>query len=166
MLKDYFYVQLRQSTKVILPLDSTKEVISITYAEVCPIPGVSSALLGVVNQRGKLLWVLDLSDLLKLPYSQKNIRPQENLTLLVLNDPNNLSGQHDRQIGCIVSSLKGVIALDSAEFQPLNSQISTSLKSFASAIALVQDEPVALLDINTILNNIQNSFSSNLVHSL
>lgn len=72
MLNDYFFVQLRQSLKVALPLDSTREVISLTYGEICPVPGVSPALLGVANQRGKLLWVLELGDLLKIPPSEKN----------------------------------------------------------------------------------------------
>lgn len=167
MLNDYFFVQLRQSVKVVLPLDSTKEVISLAYREVCPIPGVSPALLGVVNQRGKLLWVLDLGDLLNIPPSQKTLRPQDNLTLLVLNTPSKLNAQtQERQVGCIVSALKGVVALESVDFQPLTNQIFSTLQAFSSAIALVEQESVAVIDINAILNNIHTEISSNLVNSL
>ncbi len=72
MSKDYFYGQLRQSKNILFPLESTEEVISLTYGEICPVPGVSFALLGVVNQRGKLLWVLDLSDLFQIAPRAKN----------------------------------------------------------------------------------------------
>lgn len=167
MLNDYFFVQLSQSVKVVLPLDSTQEVISLACGEVCPIPGVSPALLGVVNQRGKLLWVLDLADLLKVPSSQKTIRPQDNLTLLVLNPPSKLNARsQERQVGCVVSALKGVIALDSVDFQPLTKQIFSTLKPFSSAIALVEEKPVAVVDVKAILNNIQTEISSNLVNNL
>lgn len=167
MLNDYFFVQLRQSVKVVLPLDSTQEVISLACGEVCPIPGVSPALLGVVNQRGKLLWVLDLADLLKVPSSQKTIRPQDNLTLLVLNPPSKLNARsQERQFGCVVSALKGVIALDSVDFQPLTKQIFSTLKPFSSAIAFIEEKPVAVVDVKAILNNIQTEISSNLVNNL
>jgi twitching motility protein PilI len=166
MLNDYFFVQLRQSLKVALPLDSTREVISLTYGEICPVPGVSPALLGVANQRGKLLWVLELGDLLKIPSSEKTIRPQDNLTLLVLNDSHNLSENQSRQVGCVVSTLKGVIALDSAEFQPVSSHISPALKAFSSAIALIEQEAISVIDVQAILNTIQTEISSNLVNSL
>lgn len=168
MLSDYFFAQLRQSTKVVLPLSSIQEVISLNYGEVCPIPGVCPAILGVVNQRGKLLWVLDLGDLLKIPTSDENVRPQTDLKLLVLNDrltPN--SQATERQVGCVVESLKGVVSLDSSEFQPLAiAQISIALKSFSSAIAYIEQEAVAALDIQTILNNIQTEISNNLVKSV
>jgi len=166
MLKDYFFVQLRQSVKVVLPLDSTKEVISLAYGEVCPIPGVSPALPGVVNQRGKLLWVLDLGDLFKLPPSQKTLKSQDNLTLLVLNTLSKLNAQQERQVGCVVSALKGVITLESVDFKPLTNQISSSLQTFSSAIALVEQESVAVIDTNAIINNIQTEISANLVNNL
>lgn len=165
MLNDYFLVQLHQSIEVALSLDSTKEVISIAYGDVCPIPGVSPALLGVVNQRGKLLWVFDLGDLVKISPSQKPLRPQDNLTLLVLNTPSKSNAQvQDRQVGCLVSALKGVVTLDSADFQPLNNQFP-NLKSFSSAIALLEKQTVAVIDTQAILDRI-NSISFNLVNSL
>lgn len=165
MLNDYFFVQLRQSVKVALPLSITKEVISLTYGEICPVPGVSPNLLGVVNQRGKLLWVLDLGDLLKIPPLPHTIRPQDSLTLLVLSDRSNLNGQtSDRQVGCVVSTLKGVVALDSAEFQ-LPTNISTPLHFLSSAIAVIEQEKVAVIDIAAILNNIKTEISRNLVYN-
>ena len=157
MLDDYFFVQLGRGNKVVLPLNSVKEVISLSYNEVCPIPGVTPALLGVVNQRGKLLWVLDLGNLLNLPASIENIRLQANLTLLVLNDRHN-----ERQVGCVVSALKGIVTLESTEFQTLDKQSSTALTSFFLAIALIAQETVAALDINAILNHIQTESFNNL----
>ncbi len=153
MINDYFFVQLRQSVNVLFPLTSTEEVISLTYGEVCPVPGVSSALLGVANQRGKLLWVLDLSDLLQI--SSEQTRPQDNLTLLVLNNSKN-SGQ---QIGCVVSALKGIIPLDLA-LQSLS--ISDPGAEYLGVRNIIfDDEKYAVIDVKSILNNIYNLIPNN-----
>ena len=37
---------------------------SINYTDICPIPGVKNSLLGIISQKGSLLWLLDLSQLL------------------------------------------------------------------------------------------------------
>lgn len=150
MISDYFCVQLHQSVNVLFPLTSTEEVISLTYGEVCPVPGVSSALLGVANQRGKLLWVLDLSDLLQVS-SQQTRRAQDNLTLLVLNDSKN-SG---RQVGCVVSALKEIISLDLA-LQSLSSSSSPVGKFLGVSNIIFDDEKYAVIDVKAILNNIHN----------
>lgn len=103
---------------------------------------------------------------LKFHHRKKTIRPQDNLTLLVLNDSHNLSENQNRQLGCVVSTLKGVIALDSAEFQSTNSHISPTLKAFSSAIALIEQEAISVIDTQAILNNIHSEIFSNLVNSL
>ncbi|WP_373478935.1 chemotaxis protein CheW [Geminocystis sp.] len=61
---DYFIVELSQQQKIAIPLNEVKEVMSINYTDICPIPGVKNSLLGIISQRGSLLWLLDLSQLL------------------------------------------------------------------------------------------------------
>lgn len=153
MISDYFCVQLHQSTNVLFPLESTQEVISLTYGEVCPVPGVSSALIGVVNQRGKLLWVLELSDLLQLSETQYTRRSQDNLTLLVLKSRTK-SGQ---QVGCVVSALKGIISLDLALHT--NSKLTQSWALKTNSITFA-GEDYAALDVQAILNNIHDLYNN------
>ncbi|WP_009632632.1 chemotaxis protein CheW [Synechocystis sp. PCC 7509] len=151
MINDYFCGQLRQSINVLFPLESTEEVIALTYGEICPVPGVSSALIGVVNQRGKLLWVLDLSDLLQIAPDKETRRSPDNLTLLVLNDNKN-NGQ---QIGCVVSTLKGIIPLDLAE-KSLN--LTSFLEGeFIKTSIMFDNEKYAVIDVQAVLNNIFDS---------
>ncbi|NCO74694.1 MAG: hypothetical protein GW795_15565 [Cyanobacteria bacterium] len=61
---DYFIVELSQQQKIAIPLNEVKEVMSINYTDICPIPGVKNSLLGIISQKGSLLWLLDLSQLL------------------------------------------------------------------------------------------------------
>jgi len=57
-------VELSQQQKIAIPLNEVKEVMSINYTDICPIPGVKNSLLGIISQKGSLLWLLDLSQLL------------------------------------------------------------------------------------------------------
>ncbi len=155
MINDYFCVQLHRSANVLFPLESTQEVISLTYGEVCPVPGVSSALIGVVNQRGKLLWVLELSDLLQLSETQYTRRSPDNLTLLVLRNCTK-SGQ---QVGCVVSALKGIVSLDLALHT--NSKLTPNWKLKTNSITFA-GEDYAAVDVQAILNNIHELYNNNL----
>lgn len=148
MINDYFCVQLRQSINALFPLESAEEVISLSSKEICPVPGVSSALLGVVNQRGKLLWVLELSDLLQIPLNIKTTQAPDKLTLLVLSDNKKL----ERQVGCVVSALKGIITLDLAQ-QSLSSN-SLNWESFGINSISFNGEIYAVIDVQSILSNV------------
>ena len=157
MITDYFCCQLRQSVKVLFPLASTEEVISLTYEEICPVPGVSAALIGVVNQRGKLLWVLELSDLLQIVPDQKSRRSPDTLTLLVL------SGNHnsEQQVGCVISNLEGIISVD-LTVQSLISDSPLACKELKTNSIVLDNEKYTLIDVQAVLKNIFNLELSNL----
>ena len=157
MITDYFCCQLRQSVKVLFPLESTEEVISLTYEEICPVPGVSDSLIGVVNQRGKLLWVLELSDLLQIEPDKKSRRSPDTLTLLVLSNSHN----SEQQVGCVISHLEGIIPVDLTA-QPLTDDFSLARKELNTSSILLDKEKHTLIDVQAILKNIFNLELSNL----
>lgn len=106
----------------------------------------------MVNQGGKLLWVLDLSDLLNIPPSPKPSRLQDNLTLIVVSgSSNSTESAATQQVGCIVSAIKGIIPLDMAEFQPPSASISSDLKLFFSAMTAIEQSPVAVVNVKAVL---------------
>lgn len=151
MLTEYFQVQLRQSMRVVLPLDSTAEVMSLRAGEICPIPGIPPAVLGVVNQRGRLLWVVELSDLLGVAPPSQWLQSQDKLTLVVITASSAYSntGQESRQLGCVVTALQGILPLDSAKFKPVARQ-SPTLGSFLSGVAEIEQSPVAVLNTDAV----------------
>lgn len=155
MLTDYFHVQLRQGMEVVLPLDSAVEVITINQKEICPIPGVSPALLGVVNQRGKLLWVLQLSDFLGLAKSPKQ-RLQDNLILLVVTTESANSSAIGRecQLAFVVSALKGIVTLNPIKIKPVSAKLAPNLGSFLSGVTEIEQSVVGVLNVNTVLSAI------------
>lgn len=64
IVNEYFRVCLESELSILVPITYVVEVIASNRRDVCPIPGVVPALLGVINYRGQLLWILKLSDFL------------------------------------------------------------------------------------------------------
>lgn len=162
MSSEYFHVHLRQSVSIVIPLKITLEVITLARKEICPIPGVPPALLGVVNQRGRLLWVLELSDLLGLDPHKRKLQPQDDLTLCVLTAPQTrmpLSLQ-DASVGCVVSELKGIVSLTREQFKPVPEEFPPTIRSFISGVAEIEELSVALLNVNAVFTALSNDCNS------
>lgn len=94
---DYFIVELHNDKQIAIPLDQVQEVMSINYINICPIPGVKDSLLGVINQKGNLLWLVDLSRLLYDFYSLNN--SYTSLTILVTKLEYNYIGLVVKKLG-------------------------------------------------------------------
>jgi twitching motility protein PilI len=159
-MKDYFHVQLQSSFPLVLPVDRAAEVIAIKRGEICPVPGVLPTILGVVNQRGKLLWILDLSTLFDLAPAAKNSRSQDKLTLLIINgnSSNAVAGKADGKIGCVVSTLKEIVALDPLDFQPLDSTLPVNIHHLVSSMAKIERSLVPILNIEAAIEEVQHPF--------
>jgi twitching motility protein PilI len=156
MVKDYFRIQLRQSVQLAVPLESVSEVMTLAVSDICPVPGVTSALLGVVNQRGQLLWVLELADLLTdllgLMPSSIQYRKRDRLTLLVINpNPAGAKAEHaSPRLACVVSTLKGIVSLNSEKLDPIPASFSPAFSSFLTGLIQIEGLPVAVLNVSAI----------------
>ncbi len=158
MINEYFYIQLHPATGLLIPLAHTAGVITLACEQICPIPGISPTLLGVVNQRGSLLWVLELSDLLGLGHAPKSLISQYNLTLIVLTTSaaNATREQESPQVGCVVSILKEIIFLDSEQIKPVPAD-SPIIRSFLSGVAEIEQSQVSILNVNAVFIALANS---------
>ena len=156
MLSEYFHIQLQPNTELLIPLEHTGGAIALPVEQICPIPGIPPAVLGVVNQRGKLLWVIQLSSLLGLGQSDTSLRAQYNLTLLVLSATSRTTGeQESRMVGCVVSTLKEIIFLDSKQFKPVPAK-SPIFDAFLSGMAQIDRSLVSVLNVNAVFTALSN----------
>lgn len=153
-MSEYFYIQLGRSQNLLLPLENTAGVVTLALEQICPIPGVAPALWGVANQQGKLLWVLELSALLGLQ-PRNWVKSKYNLTLVVLTSRSVSSTTEpaERQIGCVVSELKGIVALSQQQLQPLT---ASSLNPYLCAMAEIEQTRVAVLDVGAVFATLSN----------
>lgn len=141
---DYFVVELKQKQKIGIPLDMVGEVIAVNCGEICPVPGVKSSLLGVINHRGKLLWLLDLTSLLGIiDQTQKKVT---NLTILV-------TKFQEKQFGLVVTRLKEIINI--SEEEELNKLTDLEENKYIKAQSKFNEKEVlSLINIPSVYNYI------------
>jgi twitching motility protein PilI len=114
MVTDYFWIDLGLALTVAIPLGKTREVLSFPLSSLCLIPGVRPELLGVSNQRGNLLWVVDLPRLISPTTANSlNYRTLENTKAVVL------AGE-SIQAAAIAKGLKGIVSFSEGELTPIN----------------------------------------------
>lgn len=155
MLGEYFYIQL-STTELLLPLEHTEGAIALSSVQICPIPGIPNSVLGVVNQHGKLLWVLELSNLLGLGQTS-TITPKYNITAVVLTDQAGAQlGDRSRQVACVVSFLKGIVVLNTEQFKPVPADYSPLFRSFLSSVVEIEQSLVSILNVNAVFTTLAN----------
>ncbi|HSM83303.1 MAG TPA: chemotaxis protein CheW [Nodosilinea sp.] len=117
----------------LLPTRQVQEAIATPAARITPMPNMPPALLGLINRRSQVLWVVDLALLLGLPTAYPNSQ-QYNLVLL--------------QIGAVilglrVSSIDGILSLPPQHMQPAPTHVPPGLVPFLRGCVL-QDGVVLL----------------------
>ncbi|MGL5033894.1 MAG: chemotaxis protein CheW, partial [Microcystaceae cyanobacterium] len=111
MTMDFFRVELESAFSLAIPLERTAEVLSIQWSELCPIPGINIAFLGVSNQRGRLMWMVDIAALLGLTVMTVNQTRLEKSTAIVLM-------RQELRIAAVVSRLQGIATFEEHQLQP------------------------------------------------
>lgn len=148
---DYFIVELTNQKKIAIPLEKIQEVITVNYADICPIPGVKNSLLGLISQRGILLWLLDLSLLLQNVPSFSNRLSSS--TILVTKLGKNNVGLIVKKLGEIKDFLQDNISQDNLEKSSSIPLLNEYLDSF------IHNEKELLPILN--LANIQTYLNTN-----
>ncbi len=153
MVEDYFWIDLGLPLTVAIPLTKTREVLSFPLSSLCLIPGVRPELLGVSNQRGNLLWVIDLPRLLS-PATAKplNYRTLNNTKAVVL------VGE-SAQGAAIAEGLKGIVSFERGEIKPLR-------EPFLLGESNKDGETILILDVDQIFAWLQGGGSIKPLHPL
>ena len=142
---DYFIVELIDQVKLAIPLTQVKEVISVTNSDICPIPGVKPAVVGMTNQRGNLLWLLDLSLLVSQMSSLTN--QLNSAKVIITQFP-------EHRLGLMVSKLEEISNLD-PNVNNGSQKSELGNVDYYSGIAQRNEKPIPIIDlekINSYLN--------------
>jgi twitching motility protein PilI len=164
MLTEYFEIELQTSQQrdsswqnLLVPINRTVEVMSLMEDDICPIPGVNSSLRGIINQRGRLVWVLNLQSLLGWEKAEERPAISKKLTAIVL--MRGESSSSEAKLAGVVSALKGIVSLDSPRILPFptTAQGATLETPFLTGMATVDSSTFAVLDVNAVFQTLQTS---------
>lgn len=142
MTRDYFWIDVGLAISVAIPLEKTREVLSFPLSSLCVIPGVRPELIGVSNQRGNLLWVIDLPRLLAPSRRDRQVGGMEGKTKAVV-----LLGE-GVQAAAIAEGFKGLLSFETADLKPHS-------HPFLSAQVRQGDEAIGILDVDQVFARFQ-----------
>ena len=166
MLRTYAGLQLSPKVQVMVPMEQVVEEIARSRRQICPIPGVPQAILGVVNIAGKLLWVIDLGDFLTeiLGLTPRSPSRVDELTLVVIRkDPTpeqDLEAEESTvtSLACVVCDRLATLTLNSTQITPIPDPWRPLLRPLFSGLVWISPStdaaprrfPVGLLQVSAL----------------
>lgn len=102
---------LADEMNIILPVQASVEVITITTEQITPIPHMSPWVMGIYNWRGEALWIIDLGHLFGLTAWHQQPNPVSLHSVLVLRGAEDASAT-GRSLGAVVGQVQDIQALD------------------------------------------------------
>lgn len=129
------------SQSALLPTRQVQEAIATPAARITPMPNMPSALLGLINRRSRVLWVVDLALLLGLPTAYPNSQ-QYNLVLMQTGGVT---------LGLRVTHIDGILSLPAQHMQPAPTHVPPGLVPFLRGCVLQDGEVLLGLDGDALL---------------
>ena len=109
-------------------------------ARATPLPHAPSYMRGVINLRGTVLPIMDLSSRLDLDAETDAAR---NVIIVVANG--------DRTLGLMVDAVSDILAIQEDDLQPPPDLSMDDTRSFVSALTIVDNRMIRVLDLNAVL---------------
>ncbi|MEP5729680.1 MAG: chemotaxis protein CheW [Sulfitobacter sp.] len=123
-----------------LDIMSVREIRGWTHAT--PLPHAPKYMKGVINLRGTVLPVMDLSARLGLPQREQNER---NVIIVVKLE--------DTMTGLLVDAVSDIIALSQEDMQPPPELSSGNADTVVSALTLIDERMIRVLDLSATITD-------------
>lgn len=146
----YLKFQFGQQTSAALLMNRAQEVVVLPVERLTPMPTMPPHVMGLVNRRSRVLWVIDLAKMLGLPGIEINV--QHYNVIIISNGP--------ATFGLIVQAVEGVIRLTPDIIQSPLGQVSPGLVSYLRGCVLQEQEILLVLDAEAIMREVQQTPSS------
>ncbi len=143
MIQEYCAVRVSNSLRLAIPAFNVDEILQLKIDEIAPIPGVLAAVLGAVNQKGKLLWVLNFERFLKL-----KITPLGNSFLAVV------ISQQNCRIAFSALQIDGLLTIDDQKLLNLPDRLPNLPKKLFKGIAKTEHYPYAVLEPQALFSSL------------
>ena len=127
-----------------LDIMTVREIRGWTHAT--PLPHAPQFMKGVINLRGTVLPVMDLAMRLGRPQREQNAR---NVIIVVKLE--------DSLTGLLVDAVSDIVAVTDKDLQPPPELSSGSLDSVISALCLIDERMIRVLNLPMTINNVESA---------
>lgn len=139
--KPYLQLQLGQNIPAILSMENTQEVFTVSSKRITPMPNMPESVVGVLNQRSRIFWVINFPQMLGLPPVDINLQ-QYSLALIRANGI---------PLGLIVPSIKGVVRLVMEDIQSPVGNVAAAIVPYLQGCLLQKSSILLVLDPEAIV---------------
>ena len=124
---------------------SIKEI--IWYANLTEVPMMPACIRGVINLRGAVVPVMDLSN----RFGKPSTPVIKSTCIVIIEVPTGVEGEH-QNMGVVVDSVQAVLEIPTSEIEPAPSFGAKIRPDFIEGIAKVNSKFVILLNVNRVLS--------------
>jgi positive phototaxis protein PixI len=139
----YLKVQLTPQMAAVLPMEQAQEAIAIPFDRITPVPNMPIFVLGLLNQRSRVFWAIDLPLLLGL--SDQPITGQQYNLIIIKSD--------NSPLGLVVPQVQSVLRLNLDEMYSPIGEAPSSLVSYLRGCFSQAGKTLWVLDPNAIIHS-------------
>lgn len=139
----YLKFQFGQQTPAVLSMSQAQEVFVLPVGRLTAMPNMPPYVMGLLNRRSKVLWVIDLAKMMGLPGIETNV---QHYNSVIIN-----SGSVSLLL--IVQAVEGVLRLTPENIQPPLGQVSSGLVPYLRGCVLLDTEILLVLDAEAIMRS-------------
>lgn len=132
----YLKFHFGQQSPAVLPTRLAQEVVVLPVGRLTPMPNMPAYIMGLVNRRSRVLWVVDLAQMLGLPGVETNV---QHYNIVIISNGS-------ATFGIIVQTIEGVLRLMPESIQSPFGQVSVALVPYLRGCVLREKEILLVLD--------------------
>lgn len=137
----YLKFKFGQQTTAVLLMNRAQEVVILPVERLTPMPTMPPHVMGLLNRRSRVMWVIDLARMLGLPGTEINV--QHYNVIIISNGP--------ATFGLIVQAVEGIVRLTPDVIQSPLSQVSSGLVPYLRGCVLQEQEILLVIDAEAII---------------
>lgn len=139
----YLRFRLGQQTPAVFSMKHVQEALILPVHRLTPMPNMPACMLGLMNRRSRVMWVIDLAQLLGLPVLDTSVRQYSLVIIRVGSIP----------LGLGVQKIEGIAWLTAESIQPPPGQAPSSLLPYLRGCVLQQKEILLVLNAEAIVQS-------------
>lgn len=139
----YLSLQLDTQVSAVLPLGYVQEVLVLAAQNLTPIPNMPTCVLGLLNRRSRVFWLVDLARMVGLPPLDPGVAQHNIIVIRVGSAPLALS----------IQEVKGVMRFPADSTQSADNSTASSLMPYLRGCISQQSETLLVLDAEAIVHS-------------
>ncbi|BAZ17862.1 putative CheW protein [Calothrix sp. NIES-4071] len=139
----YLKFQVNQQTAAVISMLHTQEAIVVPVESITSMPGMQECILGLMNWRSRIVWVVDLPRMLNLESIETRLR-QYNVIIIRVDTI---------LLGLVVDDILGTTKFGSDDIHSPIGQVASSLVPYLRGCVMQQQEMLLVLDAQAIVHS-------------